>query len=60
MILAAMLARLGSIDAARAAADRVMALQPVFRFGRQLSGVDCAADLAAALRSALLKCGLPD
>jgi len=60
MILAATLARLGSTDAARAAADRVMALQPVFRFGCQLAGVDCEADMAVALAAALLACGLPE
>jgi TolB-like protein/tetratricopeptide (TPR) repeat protein len=60
MILAATLARLGSLDAARAAAERVMALQPVFRFGRQLAGVDCAPELAATLGEALRACGLPE
>ncbi|ACA17226.1 transcriptional regulator domain protein [Methylobacterium sp. 4-46] len=60
MILAATLARLGSLDTARAAAARVMALQPVFRFSRQLAGVDCAPDLAAALGEALRACGLPE
>jgi tetratricopeptide (TPR) repeat protein len=60
MILAAMLARLGSLDAARVAAERVMALQPVFRFSRQLAGVDCAPTLAAALSEALRACGLPE
>ncbi|MDO9713851.1 winged helix-turn-helix domain-containing tetratricopeptide repeat protein [Paracraurococcus lichenis] len=60
MILAATLARLGSLDAARAAAERVMALQPVFRFSRQLAGVDCAPELAAALGKALRACGLPE
>jgi tetratricopeptide (TPR) repeat protein len=60
MILAAMLARLGSLDAARLAAERVMALQPVFRFSRQLAGVDCAPTLTAALSEALRACGLPE
>ncbi|MDO9713909.1 winged helix-turn-helix domain-containing protein [Paracraurococcus lichenis] len=60
MILAATLARLGSFDAARAAAERVMALQPVFRSGRQLAGVNCAPELAAALGEALGACGLPE
>jgi tetratricopeptide (TPR) repeat protein len=60
MILAAMLTRLGSLDAARVAADRVMALQPVFRFSRQLAGVDCAPTLAAALGEALRVCNLPE
>ena len=60
MILAATLVRIGSLEAAQAAAERVLALQPVFRFGRQLAGVDCAPALAAALREALRACGLPE
>lgn len=60
MILAAILARLGSLDAARAAAERVMALQPSFGVGRQLAGVDCAPSLAAALAQSLRACGLPE
>ncbi len=60
MILAATLARLGNLEAARAAAAHVTALQPVFRFSRQLAGVDCAPALAASLAEALRACGLPE
>lgn len=60
MILAATLQRLGSMDSARAAANRVMTLQPVFRFSRQLSGVNCAPALAKALAQSLRACGLPE
>jgi Flp pilus assembly protein TadD len=60
MILAAALVQVGSLDAARVAAERVMALQPGFRFSRQLAGVNCAPELASALDNALRTCGLPE
>ena len=60
MILAATLAQVGSHDAARIAAERVMTLQPGFRFSRQLTGVDCAPELASVLSEALRACGLPE
>ncbi len=60
MILAATLVRVGSLDAARVAAERVMALQPGFRFSRQLAGVNCAPALASSLDAALRVCGLPE
>jgi hypothetical protein len=60
MILAATLAQVGSLDAARVVAERVMTLQPGFRFSRHLTGVDCAPELASALGEALRACGLPE
>lgn len=58
--LAAALAKLGRLDEARAAAARVLELQPSFRYGRQFAGVNCAPDLASALGSALREAGLPE
>jgi TolB-like protein/tetratricopeptide (TPR) repeat protein len=58
--LAAALARLGRLDEARAAAARVLELQPTFRYGRQFAGVDCAPVLAVPLGEALRAAGLPE
>lgn len=60
MILAAAQVQIGDLNAAGVAAERVMALQPGFRFIRQLIGVNCAPDLASALEDALRACGLPE
>lgn len=60
MLLAAALAKLGRLDEARAAAARVMELQPAFRYSRQFAGVDCAPTLAASLGDALHQAGLPE
>jgi TolB-like protein/Tfp pilus assembly protein PilF len=60
MLLAAPLAKLGRIDEAKAAASRVLELQPAFRYSRQFAGVDCAPALAAALGAALRSIGLPE
>ncbi|RWB65218.1 winged helix-turn-helix domain-containing tetratricopeptide repeat protein [Mesorhizobium sp.] len=57
--LAAALAKLGRLDEARAAAARVLELQPGFRCSRQFAGVNCAPALAEALGSALSVAGLP-
>ncbi|TIT26845.1 MAG: tetratricopeptide repeat protein, partial [Mesorhizobium sp.] len=57
--LAAALARLGRLDEARAAAARVLELQPGFRYSRQFAGVNCAPALAETLGSALGVAGLP-
>ena len=59
MLLAAALARLGRLDEGRAAAARVLQLQPAFRYSRQFAGVDCTPVLAAALDDALGAVGLP-
>ncbi|SFP03493.1 TolB amino-terminal domain-containing protein [Mesorhizobium sp. NFR06] len=56
--LAAALAKLGRLDEARAAAARVIELQPAFRYSRQFAGVNCAPALAEALGSALQRAGL--
>jgi TolB-like protein len=58
--LAAALAKLGRLDEARAAAARVLELQPAFRYSRQFAGVNCAPELAEALGSALRDAGLPE
>lgn len=60
MLLAASLARLGRLGEAKAAAARVLELQPGFRSSRQFAGVDCAPTLAAALGDALRTAGLPE
>lgn len=58
--LAAALAKLGRMDEARAAAARVLQLQPSFRYSRQFAGVNCAPALASALGGALRDAGLPE
>ena len=58
--LAAALAKLGRLDEARAAAARVLELQPAFRYGRQFAGVNCAPVLAKVLGGALRDAGLPE
>lgn len=59
MLLAAALVKLGRLEEAKAAAARVLELQPAFRYGRQFAGVDCAPALAASLSEALRATGLP-
>jgi TolB-like protein/Tfp pilus assembly protein PilF len=59
MLLAAALAKLGRLQEAKAAAARVLELQPAFRYSRQFAGVDCAPALAAALSESLHIAGLP-
>jgi TolB-like protein len=58
--LTAALAKLGRLDEARNAAQRVLELQPTFRFGRQFTGVNCAPALATTLGDALSIAGLPE
>jgi hypothetical protein len=48
------------MDEAKAAAARVLELQPTFRYGKQFSGVNCAPALAASLGEALSETGLPE
>jgi TolB-like protein len=60
MLLAAPLAKLGRLGEAKAAGERVLELQPAFRYSRQFSGVDCAPALAASLSEALRLAGLPE
>jgi hypothetical protein len=55
-----MLARIGRLDEAKAAAGRVLELHPAFRYSRQFSGVDCAPALSAALGEMLGAAGLPE
>jgi TolB-like protein/Tfp pilus assembly protein PilF len=59
-LLAAPLVKLGRVEEAKAAAARVMKLQPAFRYSRQFSGANCAPALAASLSEALRATGLPD
>ena len=58
MLQAAALAGINKLVDARKAATTVMNLQPNFRYGQQLSGVDCEPALAAALGTALSTAGL--
>lgn len=58
--LTAALTKLGRLDEARAAAARVLELQPAFRYGRQFAGVNCAPALAEVLGGALREAGLPE
>jgi TolB-like protein/Tfp pilus assembly protein PilF len=60
MLLAAALARLGRFDESKAAAARVLELQPAFRYSQQFSGVNCAPALAASMSEALRAAGLPE
>jgi TolB-like protein/Tfp pilus assembly protein PilF len=60
MLLAAALAKLRRLEEAKAAAARVLELQPAFQYSRQFSGVDCAPALAASLSEALRVAGLPE
>jgi len=60
MLLAAALVKLGRLEEAKAAAARVLELQPAFRYSRQFAGVDCAPALAASLSEALRATGLPE
>jgi adenylate cyclase len=60
VVLAAPLAKLGRLEEAKAAAARVLELQPPFRYSRFLAGVDCTPALAAPLGEALRAAGLPE
>lgn len=60
VILIGPLVALRRFDEARAAAARVIELQPSFRFGQQFAGVDCAPALASILGAALHVAGLPE
>jgi adenylate cyclase len=60
VLLAAMLAKVGRLEEAKAAAGRVLELHSAFRYSRQFSGVDCAPELAAALGEMLGAAGLPE
>lgn len=60
VILIGPLVALDRLDEARAAAARVLELQPTFRFSAQFAGVDCAPELASKLGDALRKAGLPE
>jgi TolB-like protein len=60
MLLAASLAKVGRLEEAKAAAARVLELQPAFRYSRQFAGVTCAPTLASSLSDALRATGLPE
>jgi tetratricopeptide (TPR) repeat protein len=60
MVLAAPLAKLGRLEEARAAAARILELQPTFRYGQHFAGLGCTPSLAASLGEALRAAGLPE
>jgi tetratricopeptide (TPR) repeat protein len=60
VILIGPLVALDRLDQAKAAAARVLELQPTFRLSRQFAGVDCAPALASKLGDALRAAGLPE
>ena len=60
MILAAALVKLGRLEEAKAAAVRVLELQPTFRSRRHFAAVNCVPALAALLSEALHVSGLPE
>lgn len=60
VILIGPLVGLHRFDEAKAAAARVIELQPNFRFSQQFAGVDCAPALATRLGAALQMAGLPE
>jgi TolB-like protein len=60
VLLAAAMAKLGRLEEAKAAAARVLELQPSFRYSQQFSGVDCAPTLAASLAEGLRAAGIPE
>jgi tetratricopeptide (TPR) repeat protein len=58
--LASSLAKLRRVEEARAAAARVLELQPMFRYRRYLSGSGYAPALAISLGEAFAAAGLPE
>lgn len=58
--LAASLSKLGRAEEAKAAAAKVLELQPNFRFSRQFAGVGCEPTLAASMGAALRAAGLQE
>ena len=60
MMLAAALVKLGRIDEAKVAAERVLELQPNFSSGAQCAAVGAVPELAAPLIEALHAAGLPE
>ena len=60
MCLASVLVKLGRIDEAKAAAARVVALQPDFSIGEWYAALDPAPAIAVPLTEALRAAGLPE
>jgi len=60
MFLAAALAKLGRIDEAKAAASRVLALQPRFSIAEWCAATDPVPAIAVPLSDALRVAGLPE
>ncbi len=60
LALAAPLMKLGLSAEAKAAAARLLQLQPGFRYGRHFAGLACEPKLSAALGAALRDTGLPE
>ena len=59
MLLAATRAKLGRLDAAKAAAARVLELQPGYTISGMCSAIDLHASIAASVSDALRSAGLP-
>jgi adenylate cyclase len=60
LTLAAPLIKLGLVVEAKAAATKLLELQPGFRYSRHFTGIAVAPDLAATLGEALRQAGLPE
>jgi adenylate cyclase len=60
MVLTAALVKVGQLEQAKAAASRVLELQPTFRCSRVLAAVNCVPALSTALSEALREAGLPE
>ncbi len=60
MLLAAALGKLSRIDEAKAAAERVLALQPGFRISEFCAAIDLTPAIAVPLTEALRQAGLPE
>jgi adenylate cyclase len=60
MFLAAALAKLGRMEDASAAAERVIQLQPNFSSNGQCSAIGCVPALATPLFEAMRASGLPE
>jgi len=59
-LLAAALVKLGSMDEAKAAAERGLALQPNYSSGGQCAAIGAVPELAAPLIEAMRAAGLPE
>ena len=60
MLLAAPLAKLGRLDAARKAASQVMSIEPNFRIGAKIAALSLSSTVTAQFCDALRGIGLPE